>query len=106
MRVKILKSFPFYPDGNTKHDAVEGTVQEIPDALVRGLSAAGYVDSSTAPERPKLKSVKEEVAPVESPPPAEHGETAAARPVAPASKPIAPPPRAEVSSVPPSTRGK
>lgn len=46
MRVHILKSFPFYPDGNTRHEAVAGSAADIPDALVAGLSAAGYISAS------------------------------------------------------------
>lgn len=43
MRVKIIKSFPFYPDGNTRHDAEAGSIADIPDALAPGLLAAGYI---------------------------------------------------------------
>jgi hypothetical protein len=49
MRVRILKSFPFYQNGNTRREAVAGHDEDIPDALVDGLSAAGYVEKASLP---------------------------------------------------------
>lgn len=93
MRVKILKSFPFYPDGNTKHDAIAGTEEDVPDALIAGLSAAGYIQPVPPPEKPKVKSIKDEPPPRAEP--QELAKSASAKPAAasPLAQPVKAPPQ-------------
>lgn len=51
MLVDIVKPFPFSRDGVTLEQAVEGAL-DLPDALVPGLEAEGYVNKAQggAPE--------------------------------------------------------
>lgn len=43
MRVNVIRPFPFSKDGRTQEHAFKGE-QDIPDALVPGLVAEGYVE--------------------------------------------------------------
>lgn len=43
MRVLVLRSFPFSCDGVTSVQAIADTEADIPDALIAGLVAAGFV---------------------------------------------------------------
>ncbi len=57
MRVKILKPFPYYADGVTQSNAAADSIEDIPDALVQGLRAAGYV--ALIPAEPKTRKHSE-----------------------------------------------
>lgn len=48
MQVEIIKPFPFSRDGFTTETASPGVVADIPDALVPGLSAEGFVRETKA----------------------------------------------------------
>ncbi len=43
MKVRILKSFRFSPDGFTAAKAIAGGIEDIPDDAIAGLRAAGFV---------------------------------------------------------------
>lgn len=49
MRVLVLRSFPFSRDGVTSERAVADTEADIPNDLVAGLVAAGYVAAIAEP---------------------------------------------------------
>lgn len=64
MHVNILKSFDFSRDGFTTQNAVRDTQAEIPDHLVVGLEAEGYVarmeakNLGAAPENKTLDDIE------------------------------------------------
>lgn len=49
----IVKTFPFSRDGVTALTAVAGTVEDIPDDLVEGLAAEGFVCDPDDNEQPQ-----------------------------------------------------
>lgn len=68
MRVTIIKPFPFSTDGVTALFAVPGEPAEIPDALIAGLTAEGFVsiggdlvetEDAPTPAQPDLVSMRD-----------------------------------------------
>lgn len=55
MRVHILKPFPFSRDGITPLRAVAGSIDDIPDALVPGLRAGGFIGVSAPEDKGPLR---------------------------------------------------
>lgn len=62
---KIMKSFPYSHDGVNAEQAVKGETVDIPDNLVAGLKAAGFVNVTGKPETKHIPEVPETGAPVE-----------------------------------------
>lgn len=53
MRAKILRDFPWSPDGVSQRQAVKGESVDLPDHLVPGLEAEGYVATKGADREEK-----------------------------------------------------
>jgi hypothetical protein len=84
MRVIALRPFPFSRDGTTIEEAPDGAEVDIPDAMVPGLTAEGWIAAIPAPpEEPAIEPAAEEptasrtpkefaIAPVAAQPPRAH----------------------------------
>lgn len=65
MRVAVLRSFSFSRDGVTSVPAVADTEADIPNDLVAGLAAAGYVAVIAEPAPELMLGIEP---PIEPPP--------------------------------------
>lgn len=53
MECRVIRAFPFSRDGITVENVEVGAIVDMPDHIVPGLIAAGYIEKKSMPAAPE-----------------------------------------------------